>query len=218
MKTLMTATAVAALLAAGPVLAQDANAPASPPAAGDTATPAKPAIKPVAPQPDATAPATPSPEAAAPAAPATTQTAEAPKPAEKFLGQQEEGEMLASNWIGQTVYSPSDENLGTINDIVFNKDGGVDAVVIGVGGFLGIGQKNIAVSIDAVNESTDKDGNMKLTLDTTKEELDAAPQFVSLLDLKKQQAQPPAEPAAPAAPGATTEPAPAEPMQPAPAQ
>jgi hypothetical protein len=213
MKSLMTATAVAALLAVSPVLAQDATSPATPPAAGDTGTPA---VKPVAPQPDATAPATPSPEAAAPTSPAATQTAEAPKSTEKFIGQQDENQMLASAWIGQTVYNSADENLGTINDIVFDKDGGMTGVVIGVGGFLGLGQKNIAVSIDSVNASTDADGNVKLTLDVTKEELDAAPQFVSLLDLKKQQAQPPAEPAAPAAPGATTEPA--QPMAPAPAQ
>ena len=52
--------------------------------------------------------------------------------------------------MGATVYGPGDENLGDINDVILAKEGGIDAVVIGVGGFLGIGEKNVAVAFDQI--------------------------------------------------------------------
>lgn len=106
----------------------------------------------------------------------------------KFLAQQETTELLATHLIGSTVYSPTDETLGDINDLVFNEDNGtIKAVIVGVGGFLGLGQKNVAVSFDAITETTDADGNMRLVLDTNVAELEAAPAFVTLADLQRQQ-------------------------------
>ena len=77
--------------------------------------------------------------------------------------------------MGQTVYDGSGNNLGSVNDIVLDKDGKMAAVVIGVGGFLGIGQKNVAVSIEAINRTTDENGNLKLVLNASKDEIDQAP-------------------------------------------
>jgi sporulation protein YlmC with PRC-barrel domain len=106
----------------------------------------------------------------------------------KFIGQQEINELLASSLIGTTVYSPTDETLGDINDLVFNEeDGRIQAVIVGVGGFLGIGQKNVAVSFDAIMETTDADGNVRLVLDATAEELDAAPVFMTLVEIRRQE-------------------------------
>ena len=60
------------------------------------------------------------------------------------------------------------------------EDGSVDAVIIGVGGFLGIGEKNVAVSFEQIEQTTDDDGNMKLVLNATKERTrSAAPAFVT---------------------------------------
>jgi len=159
-KTLLTATALAALLAS-PVLAQDATAPAVTPAV-------------------ATAPT------AAPTAPAT---APAPTiaPAPKFLGQQSPDEILASNLIGATIYDPSNQDLGKVNDVILTQDGKVDAIVIGVGGFLGMGQKNVAVQFSAMQQTTDQNGAVKLVLDSTKDELNAAPAYVTVAMLKQQQ-------------------------------
>jgi hypothetical protein len=184
LKSLLTASALAALMAAAPAVAQNAN-PATPPAAGDQATP-----KPLAPS--AGTPATPAPDASdnQAAAPAATEAPAATKQVadtEKFLNQQQDSQILASSIIGQTVYDSADNNLGSVTDIVLAKDGSMDAVIIGVGGFLGIGQKNVAVSIDAINQTTDDNGNLKLVLDVTKDDLDSAPQFVTLADVKAKQ-------------------------------
>ena len=82
-----------------------------------------------------------------------------PATAPKFLGQQDPNEILASNLIGSTVYDPSNNDLGKVNDVILAEDGKVDAIVIGVGGFLGIGQKNVAVQFSAVQETTDQNGS-----------------------------------------------------------
>jgi sporulation protein YlmC with PRC-barrel domain len=106
----------------------------------------------------------------------------------KFIGEQAETELLASSLIGTTVYSPAGDALGDINDLVFNEDNGqVQAVIVGVGGFLGIGQKNVAVSFDAIMETTDADGNVNLVLDATVEELEAAPIYLTLAEIQRQQ-------------------------------
>ena len=55
---------------------------------------------------------------------------------------------LATKIIGETVYNGTGEdaqNIGDVNDIVIGKDGNVEAIVVGVGGFLGIGEKDVAV-------------------------------------------------------------------------
>jgi len=79
--------------------------------------------------------------------------------------------------------------------------------VIGVGGFLGIGEKNVAVAFASLNKTTDADGNIKLVLNASKEELDAAAAFVTVAEQKRQEAQPPAD--AVPAPADQTTPAPA---------
>jgi PRC-barrel domain len=172
-KTLLTATALAALLVA-PALAYDVTAPApAAPAATDTTL--APVIDQAA-APDVTAPGA-----------ADTQIAAAPavNAGEKFIAQQQDGELLASNLIGSTVYSAANDNLGDINDIVFTKDGKIGAIVIGVGGFLGMGEKNVAVSFAALQESTDENGGVKLVLDATADELSQAPAYETVAMLKQ---------------------------------
>lgn len=53
--------------------------------------------------------------------------------------------MLASRLIGTTVVSQNNETIGDVNDILFDRNGQVMAAVVGVGGFLGIGEKDVAV-------------------------------------------------------------------------
>ncbi len=207
LKTFVTASAVVALLAAAPALAVDAAQPANPAA---TSGQAQPKTAPLPLKPGAAAPA---PAAGGQAAaPADTNTQVAAT--DKFLSQQQDGQMLASNVMGQTVYDGSGNNLGSVNDIVLDKDGKMAAVVIGVGGFLGIGQKNVAVSIEAINRTTDENGKLKLVLNASKDEIDQAPAFTTLADLKAQQMQQmqPQPPAGGAlAPAPAPSPAPANP-------
>ena len=61
--------------------------------------------------------------------------------------------MLKDNWrasklMGLDVYNEANEKLGDINELILDKDGKINAVVIGVGGFLGMGEHDIAVSMD----------------------------------------------------------------------
>ena len=58
------------------------------------------------------------------------------------------GTWRSSKLMGLDVYNRADEKLGDINEILLDKDGKVKAVVIGVGGFLGMGEHDIAVSMD----------------------------------------------------------------------
>jgi sporulation protein YlmC with PRC-barrel domain len=58
------------------------------------------------------------------------------------------GQWRASKLMGLDVYNDANEKLGDINELILDKDGKVSAVVIGVGGFLGLGEHDIAVSMD----------------------------------------------------------------------
>lgn len=90
-------------------------------------------------------------------------------------------QVLASSLLGWPVYGMNAENnereqIGDINDIVMNEDGSANAAVIGVGGFLGIGEKKVAVSFDRLSWQPGENGAW-LSIDATREELEAAPQF-----------------------------------------
>jgi len=76
--------------------------------------------------------------------------------------------------VGTTVYGADDTNVGEIGDVVLTQDGKVDAVVVDVGGFLGVGEKPVAVGMDNLVFMTDADGNKYLYTNFTKEQLNAA--------------------------------------------
>jgi len=99
---------------------------------------------------------------------------------------QEANTILASkDLIGQTVYAADDAKIGSISDLILSKDGrNVQGFVIGVGGFLGIGEKSIALQMDKLKIASAADGSVKLTMDVKKEELANAPTFRSLRDVE----------------------------------
>ena len=84
--------------------------------------------------------------------------------------------MTASDFIGKTVYAQDGTSIGEVNDFFVTNDGKVQAVVVGVGGFLGIGEKNVAVSMPSIQMQPDGD-NIKLVINATKEELTDAPTY-----------------------------------------
>jgi sporulation protein YlmC with PRC-barrel domain len=61
-----------------------------------------------------------------------------------------QGNWRASKMVGLNVYNDSNESIGSINDLLTDKSGNIKAVVIGVGGFLGIGEHLVAVPLDKV--------------------------------------------------------------------
>ena len=92
----------------------------------------------------------------APAPTATTPTATAPAATTgKFVTAQGASEFKASKFVGIDVYGSENEKIGDISEILLDAQGNAKAVVIGVGGFLGIGQKNVAVPWSSVTWSND---------------------------------------------------------------
>jgi sporulation protein YlmC with PRC-barrel domain len=87
------------------------------------------------------------------------------------------GEALPiSDYYNQNVYDSRDNKIGAVNDLLLDTGGKVSAVIVGVGGFLGVGEKNVAVPFQAVKVS-EKEGKRYLVLDTTKEALQTAPGY-----------------------------------------
>jgi sporulation protein YlmC with PRC-barrel domain len=81
-----------------------------------------------------------------------------------------------TNWYKQDVYDPSDAKIGEISDVLVNQDGQVSAFIVSVGGFLGMGEKNVAVPFSAVH-ATQRNGKWWLTMNGTKDGLKGAPGY-----------------------------------------
>lgn len=147
MRTLTLATACVAFMS-GAALSQTAPAPAESPAPLTVTN--KELFKPTA---------------AAPTAPLTKAA---------------EGQILSSEFLGKAVYDGDGDNaetIGKLSDLVIGPDGMVQAAVIGVGGFLGVGEKDVAVAPSELKLSQRSDGKTWLVMSTSKDELAAAPAF-----------------------------------------
>ncbi|TIX66639.1 MAG: PRC-barrel domain containing protein, partial [Mesorhizobium sp.] len=86
---------------------------------------------------------------------------------------------LVSKIMGAAVYDSTADDatkIGDVNDIVLDKNGNAKLVVIGVGGFLGVGEKNVAYDFNKL-EWINKNGDRWLVAKTTKDELNAQPNF-----------------------------------------
>jgi sporulation protein YlmC with PRC-barrel domain len=84
--------------------------------------------------------------------------------------------LTVTDWYKQPVYDQANAKIGDIHDVLVGSNGEVNAVIIGVGGFLGAGEKDVAVNFSSVKK-TMKDNKTYLTLDTTKDALKSAPGF-----------------------------------------
>jgi sporulation protein YlmC with PRC-barrel domain len=81
-----------------------------------------------------------------------------------------------TNYYKQSVYDPKESKIGDVDDVLVDKAGKVTGLVIGVGGFLGAGEKDVIVPFTAV-KTAKKDNKWWLTLDETKDDLKSAPGF-----------------------------------------
>jgi sporulation protein YlmC with PRC-barrel domain len=84
--------------------------------------------------------------------------------------------MTVTEWYKQNVYDPSNNKIGEIMDVLLDKDGKAAALIVGVGGFLGAGEKDVAVPFNAV-QVTQKDNKNYLVMNTTKDALKSAKGF-----------------------------------------
>jgi sporulation protein YlmC with PRC-barrel domain len=97
----------------------------------------------------------------------------------EFVAKQTESQDLASRFMGTPVVGPTGEALGKVNDMALNPAGQVEVIVIGVGGFLGIAEKNVGVSYDALARQSSEDGQTQLVLNATKGDLTDAPEYLT---------------------------------------
>jgi hypothetical protein len=123
LKKHMAACLVATAFVAAPALAQTSPAPATSP-------------------PAASAPATSAPATSAPMASSASSG--------KFMQSMEADQWRSSKLVGTVLYGANNERIGEVNEIILSKTGQAEAVVVGVGGFLGIGEKNVAVPFSSV--------------------------------------------------------------------
>ena len=82
-----------------------------------------------------------------------------------------------THWYKQNVYDPSDSKIGEIMDVLLDKEGKVVALIVGVGGFLGAGEKDVAVPFNAVQAKTKDNNKWYLVMNTTKDALKTAKGF-----------------------------------------
>lgn len=127
-----------------------------------------------------TTPSPTTPPAAAPAAPRSADNA-AVSSNPKFIAAQKSDQMVFSKFKGTDVLGPDNAHIGDVTDFLFDKEGRVHAFIVGVGGFLGIGEKNVAIEptafqMVAAENSTDP-SDMKLKVSWTKDQLNSAPSF-----------------------------------------
>jgi hypothetical protein len=120
------------------------------------------------------------PQAIEPAAPKSADASSSPQ----FLAKQASDDWLASNLIGQTVYNGQNEAIGDINDLVTDQGGKIVAVLIGSGGFLGMGEKDVAVRFEDLKLAREQNDSIKIVADFNKETLAAAPDFETLAEQK----------------------------------
>jgi PRC-barrel domain protein len=193
MTRFLTTTAIGLLLGLAPAFAETQvpgateNAPAlQQPAEPSAEMPANPAdpTNPMATQvpPEVMAPApsaTPPQSSEAPKSILPEQSAAAPE-ASPFLVKQDQSELLAANLIGQTVLDASNESIGEVTDLITDKDGKILAVLVGAGGFLGIGQKDLAIRFQDIKVSRDENDDLIVKADVTKEMVAQAPDYQTL--------------------------------------
>lgn len=111
-----------------------------------------------------------------------------------FVIRQMPGQVLGSNLMDAEVVTIADESLGSVNDVLLDDQGRVAAIVVGVGGFLGIGQKDVGIPLENAQvlfrgaEQAGQDwwggsGQIeRIVVDFTREQLEDAPEFARLED------------------------------------
>jgi hypothetical protein len=123
---------------------------------------------------------------------------------------QDTSEMLASSLMGASV-NLADEEIGNVSDLIIADDYRIRGVVVGVGGFLGIGEKRVALPVERLTIHATEPGEVEISTDMTREELEQKEAFKTAVQVRSEEeaarAQQEAEAQQPVAP---TVPPPAE--------
>jgi hypothetical protein len=87
------------------------------------------------------------------------------------------GDISADGLINKSVKNAANEQVGNINDLLIDNSGKIAAVIVGVGGFLGMGEKDIALNFNDLAFGRDENGKLVVTVKVSKESLQAAPEW-----------------------------------------
>ncbi len=96
-----------------------------------------------------------------------------------FMDTQNNTEVLGTDFIGTPVNGKDGQQIGKIANLVFDQNGRIELAVIGVGGFLGVGEKDVAVPFEAVKSEVAGCKHV-FVIDATKDQLKAAPTYKTL--------------------------------------
>ena len=88
------------------------------------------------------------------------------------------GEISASELLDENIVNAANESVGDVNDVILDANGKVASIIVGVGGFLGMGEKDVALSFDQLSFARDNDNGLVVSTNATKESLQAAPAYV----------------------------------------
>ena len=180
MNRFLSTTALALMLGAAPALAQSPETPSAPPQEPNMQAPMQPESPSAIPsEPDMKAPDQSS-EAPQVITPDKSAESIGAKATGQFLSEQKTDDMLASAIIGKSAYNSQDESIGEVNDLVTDPSGKILAALIGVGGFLGIGEKDVAVRFEDLKFARDESNNLKVVLNVNKDTLASAPDYRTL--------------------------------------
>jgi len=174
MKRLLMTTAAASLLAIGATAyAQDNNTGAS----GQSQQP--PVVTPTPPASnsgttDMNNPAQPPAGDQSAPAPAAAATPANPPPSDAVISAQSDSEVRADQIIGMTVYNAEGDKVGTVHDILLDKEGKATGVVLSVGGVLGVGAKSVGLTWKEIDVKPEQ---QQVQISYTKDQLEAAPDF-----------------------------------------
>jgi sporulation protein YlmC with PRC-barrel domain len=87
------------------------------------------------------------------------------------------GEISANSLLNMSVKNSADESIGDINDLRIDTNGKIVSVIVGVGGFLGLGEEDVALPFNEFSFGRDAGGNVVVTAKVTKESLQSAPEW-----------------------------------------
>lgn len=87
-------------------------------------------------------------------------------------------ELTTEDLTGARVYGPDDEDVGEISELIVTEEGKIDRAIIDVGGFLGLGEHSVAVTLDELNIVREADGDdLRVYIDSTQEALEQQPEY-----------------------------------------
>jgi sporulation protein YlmC with PRC-barrel domain len=105
-----------------------------------------------------------------------TMTTFATAQAVEFTNKVDGSASAISTYFRRTVYDPKDEKIGEVTDLLVGSEGKISTAIISVGGFLGIGDKEVAVPFSSLHVKR-KDNSWYLAMNTTKDALKGTPNF-----------------------------------------